>query len=90
MLERACILSEAGMITERELVSALSAPSAMPTQGPSPTECGASDDRLSTLQQRQVERVLEEAGGNKSEAARRLGISRRALYRRIDEQLSQA
>jgi two-component system response regulator HydG len=89
MLERACILSEAGMITERELVSALSAPSAMPTQGPSPTECGATDDRLSTLQQRQVERVLEEAGGNKSEAARRLGISRRALYRRIDELLSQ-
>src|SRR6266566_7668148 len=34
MLERACILSEAGMITERELVSALSAPSAMPAQGP--------------------------------------------------------
>jgi two-component system response regulator HydG len=90
MLERACILSEAGMITERELVSALSAPSAMPTQGPVSTECGASDDRLSTLQQRQVERVLEEAGGNKSEAARRLGISRRALYRRIDELLSQA
>src|SRR5712691_1517937 len=88
MLERACILSEAGMITERELVSALSAPSAMPTQGPGSTECGASDDRLSTLQQRQVERVLEEAGGNKSEAARRLGISRRALYRRIDELLS--
>jgi DNA-binding NtrC family response regulator len=29
--------------------------------------------------------VLEETGGNKSEAARRLGISRRALYRRIDE-----
>jgi DNA-binding NtrC family response regulator len=90
MLERACILSEAGMITERELVSALSAPSAMPAHGLASTDCGASDDRLSTLQQRQVERVLEEAGGNKSEAARRLGISRRALYRRIDELLSQA
>jgi DNA-binding NtrC family response regulator len=43
------------------------------------------DDRLSTLQHQQVERVLDESGGNKSEAARRLGISRRALYRRIDE-----
>jgi len=78
-IERACILSEAGLITERELSSALSAPSAAPAHNAVP------DDRLSTLQQHQVERVLLEADGNKSEAARRLGISRRALYRRIDE-----
>ncbi|HXD19156.1 MAG TPA: sigma-54 dependent transcriptional regulator [Vicinamibacterales bacterium] len=81
VLERACILSEAGMIAERDLASAL-------TNG-SPVRAmdvdDAPDDRLSTLQRRQVERVLEETGGNKSEAARRLGISRRALYRRIDE-----
>ena len=81
-IERACILSEAGLITERELSSALSAPAAAPAAG------GPPDDRLSTLQQHQVERVLVEAGGNKSEAARRLGISRRALYRRIDEMTS--
>jgi DNA-binding NtrC family response regulator len=81
VLERACILSEAGMITERDLASALTARPAVP---PVDMEAGP-DDRLSTLQRRQVERVLEETGGNKSEAARRLGISRRALYRRIDE-----
>jgi DNA-binding NtrC family response regulator len=79
VIERACILSEAGIITERELSSALSPPPAAPAPDAAP------DDRLSTLEQHQVERVLEEAGGNKSEAARRLGISRRALYRRIDE-----
>ncbi len=79
VIERACILSEAGIITERELSSALSPPPAAPAAGAAP------DDRLSTLEQHQVERVLEDAGGNKSEAARRLGISRRALYRRIDE-----
>jgi DNA-binding NtrC family response regulator len=78
-IERACILSEAGLITERELSSALSAPSAAPASD------GPPDDRLSTLQQQQIERVLQESAGNKSEAARRLGISRRALYRRIDE-----
>jgi two-component system response regulator HydG len=82
VLERACILSEAGIITEREVSTALSAPSAAPAPD------GAPDDRLSTLEQHQVERVLEESGGNKSEAARRLGISRRALYRRIDEMTS--
>ena len=81
VLERACILSEAGMITERDLASALT------TRSPARAADadGPPDDRLSTLQRRQVERVLEETGGNKSEAARRLGISRRALYRRIDE-----
>jgi DNA-binding NtrC family response regulator len=81
VLERACILSEAGMITERDLASALTSRSPVRATDAD----GASDDRLSTLQRRQVERVLEETGGNKSEAARRLGISRRALYRRIDE-----
>jgi len=79
VIERACILSEAGLITERDLSSALSAPLAAPASDAVP------DDRLSTLQHHQIERVLDEAGGNKSEAARRLGISRRALYRRIDE-----
>ena len=79
VIERACILSEAGIITERELSSALSPSPAAPAADAAP------DDRLSTLKQHQVERVLEESGGNKSEAARRLGISRRALYRRIDE-----
>jgi DNA-binding NtrC family response regulator len=79
VIERACILSEAGLITERDLSSALSAPLAAPAPDAVP------DDRLSTLQHQQIERVLDQAGGNKSEAARRLGISRRALYRRIDE-----
>jgi two-component system response regulator HydG len=80
VLERACILSEAGIITERELSSALSGQPAAAAMSDT-----APDDRLSTLQHQQVERVLDETGGNKSEAARRLGISRRALYRRIDE-----
>jgi two-component system, NtrC family, response regulator HydG len=81
VLERACILSEAGMISERDLSSALTTRSTVRATDADDLP----DDRLSTLQRRQVERVLEETGGNKSEAARRLGISRRALYRRIDE-----
>jgi DNA-binding NtrC family response regulator len=80
VLERACMLGEGSMITERELASAAAAPSPMTAGGD-----GAHDERLSTLQQRLVEKVLEETAGNKSEAARRLGISRRALYRRLDE-----
>jgi transcriptional regulator with PAS, ATPase and Fis domain len=35
-------------------------------------------------QREQIRRVLDEAGGNKAEAAKRLGISRRSLYRWLE------
>ena len=41
-------------------------------------------DLLSSAQRRQIERVLKRVGGNKTEAARLLGISRRALYRWLE------
>jgi DNA-binding NtrC family response regulator len=40
---------------------------------------------IADLERREIERALLETGGNKKEAARRLGISRRALYRRIEK-----
>ncbi len=39
---------------------------------------------LAELEDRYVTRVLQATAGNKSEAARRLGIDRRTLYRRLD------
>ena len=52
-------------------------PQSMPPAGPKapPPE----------LDRQQVEQALQRAGGNKSAAARALGVSRRALYRRLDE-----
>ena len=47
---------------------------------------GSSDDDpnlLSNAQRDHVERVVSQAGGNKTAAARMLGISRRSVYRRL-------
>jgi len=41
--------------------------------------------RIADIERREIERALIETAGNKQEAARRLGISRRALYRRIEK-----
>src|SRR5690606_1418520 len=39
---------------------------------------------LEELQARYIRRVLDMVGGNKSKAARILGLDRRSLYRRLD------
>ena len=45
---------------------------------------GVDSRRLGPAQRAQIDRVLKLSGGNKTEAARLLGISRRSLYRWID------
>ena len=42
-------------------------------------------DRLDLAEKRHILHVLEKCGGNRSLAARRLGIGRRTLYRRLEE-----
>lgn len=46
-----------------------------------PGEAGATD--LDVVERRHIERVLEEAGGNRSAAARKLGMNRVTLYRKL-------
>jgi two-component system response regulator HydG len=68
-LERAAILCEGGLITAEHLsLQALSV--TVPRREP----------RLSDVERRTIEQVLRETGGNKSKAARRLGITRTQLY----------
>ena len=39
---------------------------------------------LSSLERAHIIKVIAESGGNKARAARQLGLSRRALYRRLE------
>jgi DNA-binding NtrC family response regulator len=91
VLERACILAEGRLISELDLQSAIvpqttAAPAASAAPLASTPAIGEDDppDLLTTAQADQIRRVLQEAGGNKAAAARRLGVSRRSLYRWLD------
>jgi DNA-binding NtrC family response regulator len=81
-LERACMLSAGRMLGECDVVRALDR-----TRTPQVKPSIASDSvtHATPLFTREaLERALEAESGNRAAAARRLGLSRRALYRRLD------
>jgi two-component system nitrogen regulation response regulator GlnG len=77
--------SVARMLTERDVLKALGGHqpplSIAPLPGTRATE--PSNGVQVELTRQQIERALQQAGGNRTAAARTLGISRRALYRRL-------
>ncbi|MEO8682068.1 MAG: sigma-54 dependent transcriptional regulator [Vicinamibacterales bacterium] len=80
VIERACLLCEGHLLTEGDLAKSLSerrAGIAAPIADDDPSGSPPTAE--------QVETALNATGGNKSLAARRLGVSRRALYRLIDK-----
>jgi transcriptional regulator with GAF, ATPase, and Fis domain len=93
VLERACLLSEGRILSDREIHTAMAAALRMPrtetpvvggapVTGRPPTD--GEQGLLVTAQRAQIDSALRQAGGNKTEAARMLGISRRSLYRWIE------
>jgi DNA-binding NtrC family response regulator len=90
VIERASILAEGEFITERELNSSLT-PVAAPTRPAQSVSQTASagvgqppPEALASLEREHVLEVLQRVGGNKMAAAQILGVSRRALYRRLE------
>jgi two-component system, NtrC family, response regulator HydG len=85
VIERACILSDGRILSEREVLAALGGAARLsaPTAGAesAPLE---SEEVMPQLDRSTIEQALQQVGGNRSAAARVLGISRRALYRRLD------
>ena len=99
VIERACMLAPGDLVTERELGDSLgrqSAKAARPLTAPTTgtaapsapsapaTLAASSQGSLMDLEREHIERTLEQTGGNKAAAARILGLSRRAFYRRLE------
>ena len=87
VIERACILADGEFITERELTGGVQRTASTPAGGAAESRApsaGPEDRSLSTLERERIRQVLESTGGNKLTAARILGLSRRALYRRLE------
>ena len=90
VIERACILADGDFITERELAVSMphlqyAAPqAASPGAAPSSADGPGTTELLATVEREHIQRALMRANGNKKAAARMLGLSRRALYRRLE------
>ncbi len=81
-MERAVIFSRSRVLDAKDL-SAISGPG---REMEKTEKEGASDNlSLEALERAAILRTLEETGGNKSEAARRLGITRKTLHKRLQK-----
>src|SRR4051812_1365490 len=88
VMERACILADGEFISERELAISMPPPSyAAPraeAAAQARAEGAAAEDLLVNVEREHIQRAPVRAHGNKKAAARMLGLSRRALYRRLE------
>jgi transcriptional regulator of acetoin/glycerol metabolism len=76
VVERAFALSNTDTLDVSDLPPLL-------TATPSPAETASTVPTLEDAERALIARALELSGGNKNEAARRLGIDRQRLYRKI-------
>jgi two-component system response regulator HydG len=79
-LERACMLTDGTILSERDIQLALPPPPREPMRGVAPSP----GPDLHSVEREHIVRVLGQLNGSKAATARRLGISRRTLYRRIE------
>jgi len=79
-MERAVIMSEGHILAPSDIV--FSAPN---RPRPSNGSLGVDTLNLDDIEQAAVRKALSKHGGNISRAAEELGISRKALYRRIEK-----
>ena len=84
-IERICILTDDRFFTEKETMACLGPHAAVEKTPMAPGSARKADAHLLADAERgHITRVLRETGGNKKAAAQLLGLSRRALYRKLD------
>lgn len=87
VLERAIVIAPGRVITDKILADAMGSCRPFvrrPHQTPTPIK-EKTDERLQDVEGSAVLRALETCGGNRKQAAQRLGISRSTLWRRLKE-----
>lgn len=83
-VERAVILCNGDLITGRELpASVVDSPAAATTAAAPEGDISLAGLSLDTVERRAIEETLRQTGDNKSEAARRLGITRATLHNKL-------
>jgi DNA-binding NtrC family response regulator len=94
VLERAAVLSPAGQIRPEDCPGLSDDSAALPSPVPASAQVAApateldgepSSQLLEDVEKTHIHRVMIECEGNKTEAAKRLGLSLRSLYRRLDK-----
>ena len=88
VIERACMLSDGNLVSERELAGAFGpeTPTAAPRVRTADNGVRAAEApaQLDEIEREHILDVLRQVNGNRMAAAKVLGISRRALYRRLE------
>jgi two-component system NtrC family response regulator len=79
VLERAVILADEDLLTADTLPPEFQALAVAATDEPTGSRS------LWAMEKRQIQLVLQEVAGNKTEAARQLGIGVKTLYRKLQE-----
>ncbi len=77
-LERAVIMSEGSVLMAKDIIFS-------PIESNTPEDLKEIHSNLSTVEKNTILRVIEKYNGNISKAARELGITRTALYRRLSK-----
>ena len=88
VIERACMLADGTTVSERELAGAFGPEiGAAPARQRAPAARAVVNDSpvpLEAIERHHILEVLRQVNGNRMAAAKVLGISRRALYRRLE------
>ena len=77
-IERAIIMADAELIEAKDLLFS-------PLESATEERIDEGDMKLSTLEKNAIMRVIDKHGGNISKAAKELGLTRTALYRRLSK-----